>query len=158
MWTARLSDQSETKFGIREVIRKLTGRQPAVFSVNGKNILIRGGGWSSDMMLRRKIRSSLRDQFRYVQDMGLNTIRLEGQLENQGVFRHGRRTRILVMAGWCCCDHWEHWPNWKPQDFTIAEQSLRDQIYRCAVIPAWWVDEWQRQSSAARCGADLSES
>jgi exo-1,4-beta-D-glucosaminidase len=34
------------------------------------------------------------------------------------------------MAGWCCCDHWEHWPKWIPADFKIAEQSLRDQIYR----------------------------
>ena len=21
------------------------------------------------------------------------------------------------MAGWCCCDHWEHWDNWAPEDF-----------------------------------------
>ena len=40
------------------------------------------------------------------------------------------------MAGWCCCDHWEHWPNWKPQDFTIAKQSLRDQMYRLRGHPS----------------------
>ena len=40
------------------------------------------------------------------------------------------------MAGWCCCDHWEHWPSWKPQDFDIAKQSLRDQIYRLRSHPS----------------------
>jgi exo-1,4-beta-D-glucosaminidase len=34
------------------------------------------------------------------------------------------------MAGWCCCDHWEHWPKWKPQDFDVAKASLTDQMYR----------------------------
>ena len=53
-----------------------------LFSVNGKNILIRGGGWSPDMMLRENSQR-LRDEFRYVEDMGLNTIRLEGKLETK---------------------------------------------------------------------------
>ena len=43
---------------------------------------------------------------------------------------------ILVMAGWCCCDFWERWPRWKPQDFEIAKQSLRDQIYRLRSHPS----------------------
>ena len=46
------------------------------------------------------------------------------------------REGVLVMAGWCCCDHWEHWPKWKPQDFDIAEASLRDQIYRLRSHPS----------------------
>src|SRR5437667_6977509 len=40
------------------------------------------------------------------------------------------------MAGWCCCDHWEHWAKWKPEDFKIAEESLRDQIYRMRSHPS----------------------
>jgi exo-1,4-beta-D-glucosaminidase len=43
---------------------------------------------------------------------------------------------ILVMAGWCCCDFWERWPRWQPQDFEIAKQSLRDQIYRLRSHPS----------------------
>ena len=43
---------------------------------------------------------------------------------------------ILVMAGWCCCDFWERWPRWKPVDFEIAQQSLRDQIYRLRSHPS----------------------
>ncbi len=131
----KTSDRSEIKFGIREVKSEVLSANRRLFSINGKNILIRGGGWSPDMMLRED-RQRLRDQFRYVQDMGLNTIRLEGKLEPKEFFDLADERGILLIAGWCCCDHWEHWPNWKPQDFTIAEQSLRDQIYRLRGHPS----------------------
>ena len=135
----KLSDQAETRFGIRQVKSEVLAANRRLFSINGKNILIRGGGWSPDMMLRENSQR-LRDEFRYVQDMGLNTVRLEGKLESKEFFDLADERGILLIAGWCCCDHWEHWPNWKPQDFTIAEQSLRDQMYRLrghASLVAW---------------------
>ncbi|HYK51015.1 MAG TPA: glycoside hydrolase family 2 protein, partial [Terriglobales bacterium] len=131
----KTSDQSETKFGIREVKSEVLAANRRLFSINGKNILIRGGGWSPDMMLRESSQR-LHDEFRYVQDMGLNTIRMEGKLETKEFFDLADERGILLIAGWCCCDHWEHWPDWKPQDFTIAEQSLRDQIYRLRGHPS----------------------
>ena len=130
-----ISDHATSEFGIREVtsdFNSIGGRQ---FHVNGKNILIRGGGWTTDMMLRENS-ERLRDQFRYVRDMGLNTIRLEGKLETKEFFDLADREGILVMAGWCCCDFWERWPRWKPQDFEIAKESLRDQIYRLRSHPS----------------------
>jgi len=129
------SDRAETKFGIREVTSELNSEQRRVFSINGKKILIRGGGWSPDMMLRENSQR-LADEFRYVRDMGLNTIRLEGKLETQEFFDRADREGVLVMAGWCCCDHWEHWAKWKPQDFDIAKASLQDQIYRLRNHPS----------------------
>jgi exo-1,4-beta-D-glucosaminidase len=131
----RVSDKTETKFGIREITSELNQNGKRVFSVNGKKILIRGGGWSPDMMLRQNPQR-LRDEFQYVQDMGLNTIRLEGKLEPKEFFDLADERGILVLAGWCCCDHWEHWPNWKPEDFSISAQSLRDQIYRLRSHPS----------------------
>ncbi|MGH9537273.1 MAG: glycoside hydrolase family 2 protein [Terriglobales bacterium] len=131
----KVSDQAETRFGIREVKSEVLAANRRLFSVNGKNILIRGGGWSPEMMLRENSQR-LRDEFRYVQDMGLNTIRLEGKLETKEFFDLADERGILLIAGWCCCDHWEHWPNWKPQDFSIAEQSLRDQMYRLRGHPS----------------------
>jgi len=131
----KISDQSETRFGIREVKSEVLAPNRRLFSINGKNILIRGGGWSPDMMLRENSQR-LRDELRYVQDMGLNTVRLEGKLEAKEFFDLADERGVLLIAGWCCCDHWEHWPNWKPQDFTIAEQSLRDQIYRLRGHPS----------------------
>src|SRR6202171_542559 len=125
----KTSDRTESHFGIREITSDLNSVGGRAFHINGKNILIRGGGWTPDMMLREDSQR-LKDEFRYVQDMGLNTVRLEGKLETQEFFDLADRQGILIMAGWCCCDFWERWPRWKPQDFAIAQQSLRDQIYR----------------------------
>jgi exo-1,4-beta-D-glucosaminidase len=131
----QLSDHAETSFGIREITSELNATKGRVFSVNGKKILIRGGGWSMDMLLRED-QQRMQRELRYAQDMGLNTIRLEGMLENKTFFDLADRQGILVIAGWVCCSHWEHWANWKPQDFVIAEQSLRDQIYRLRSHPS----------------------
>jgi exo-1,4-beta-D-glucosaminidase len=131
----KISDKSETNFGVRQTASQLLGYNRRLFQINGKNILIRGGGWSPDLMLRENSQR-LEDEFRYVQDMGLNTIRLEGKLEREEFFDLADRKGILIMAGWCCCDHWEHWAKWKPEDFKIAEQSARDQIYRLRSHPS----------------------
>src|SRR5438132_1069907 len=131
----KLSDKSDTHFGIREVTSELNANNGRLFTINGKKILIRGGGWSSDMMLRENPQR-LQDEFRYVRDMGLNTVRLEGKLETEEFYNLADHQGILVMAGWCCCDFWERWPRWQPQDFEIAKQSLRDQIYRLRSHPS----------------------
>ena len=130
-----VSDQSNSEFGIREITSQVNSVGGRVFQINGKNILIRGGGWTPDMMLREDSQR-LHDEFRYVKDMGLNTVRLEGKLETKEFFDLADKNGILVMAGWCCCDFWERWPRWQPKDFDIAKESLRDQIYRLRSHPS----------------------
>ncbi len=125
----RTTDEQSVNFGIREITSELTANGSRLFRVNGKPILIRGAGWSQDMLLRTD-EHRLRDQFQLVQDMNLNTIRLEGKLETEDFFRLADERGILVMLGWCCCDHWEHWSQWKPGDLTIATESLRSQMLR----------------------------
>jgi len=130
-----LSDKSDSEFGIREITSEVNSVGGRLFHINGKNILIRGGGWTPDMMLRENPQR-LKDEFRYVKDMGLNTVRLEGKLETEEFYQVADRQGILVMAGWCCCDFWERWAKWQPPDFEIAKQSLRDQIYRLRSHPS----------------------
>jgi exo-1,4-beta-D-glucosaminidase len=134
-----VSDRIETSFGIREIASQLNAAGKRVFTVNGKKILIRGGGWASDLMLRQDPQR-MRDELAYVRDLGLNTVRLEGKLEPDEFFDLADREGILVMAGWCCCDHWEHWRKWRPQDHAVAEASLRTQLLRLrghASLLAW---------------------
>ena len=121
--------EESVEFGIREMTSELTASGSRLFRVNGKPILIRGGGWSQDMLLRTDD-ARLRDQFRMVRDMGLNTIRLEGKLETEDFFHLADEQGILVMLGWCCCDHWEDWKTWTPDDLSIATGSLRSQLLR----------------------------
>lgn len=130
-----ISDEQSLRFGIREITSELDAQNHRVFSVNGKKILIRGGGWSPDMLLRES-RERLETQFRYVRDMNLNTIRLEGKLESDTFYDMADEDGVLIMAGWCCCDHWERWKNWGPSDLPIATASLRSQILRMRSHPS----------------------
>jgi exo-1,4-beta-D-glucosaminidase len=129
------SDRQTVEFGIREITSELTGTGARLFRVNGKPILIRGGGWSQDMLLRTDP-ARLREQFRLVRDLNLNTIRLEGKLDTDDFFRLADQNGILVMAGWCCCDHWERWKTWTPDDLAIATASLRSQMLRLRAFPS----------------------
>jgi exo-1,4-beta-D-glucosaminidase len=123
------TDEQSVDFGIREITSEYTANGSKLFRVNGKPVLIRGAGWSQDMLLRTN-NKRLRDQFRLVSDMHLNTIRLEGKLETEEFFHLADEQGILVMLGWCCCDHWEHWKDWTPEDLSIATASLRAQMLR----------------------------
>jgi exo-1,4-beta-D-glucosaminidase len=123
------TDQQSVDFGFREVTSEFTATGGRLFRVNGKSILIRGAGWSQDMLLRTDD-NRLRDQIHLVRDMHLNTIRLEGKLETEEFFHLADQQGILVMLGWCCCDHWERWNTWTPDDLKIATASLRAQLLR----------------------------
>jgi exo-1,4-beta-D-glucosaminidase len=131
----QIADEQSVDFGIREITSELTANGNRLFRVNGKRILVRGAGWSQDMLLRSD-ETRLRDQIRMVRDMNLNTIRLEGKLETEDFFHLTDEKGILVMLGWCCCDHWEHWKDWTPEDLTIAEASLRAQMLRLRQHPS----------------------
>lgn len=120
------SDSTTASFGIRQVTSVVDAAGHRVFSVNGKRILIRGGGWSPDMMLRRQPQK-VEDEIRYVRDMNLNTVRLEGKLMNRHFYDLCDRYGVLVIAGWCCCSRWERWKNWTPQNYQVAAESLRSQ-------------------------------
>jgi len=61
----KVSDRSESHFGIREITSDVNSVGGRAFHVNGKNILIRGAVWSPDMMLRENSQR-LRDELRCV--------------------------------------------------------------------------------------------
>jgi exo-1,4-beta-D-glucosaminidase len=132
------SDNQTVKFGIREITSELNEKGARQFSINGQKILIRGGGWSPDMLLRQDL-GRMRADFAYVRDMNLNTIRLEGKLESDDFYNLADQKGVLIMAGWCCCDHWERWKEWKPGDLEIATASLRSQILRMRSHPSMLV-------------------
>jgi exo-1,4-beta-D-glucosaminidase len=129
------SDKQTIEFGIVQTDSELTPEGYRLFKVNGKPVLVRGGGWAPDMMLR--IDQSRREaEFRYVKEMGLNTIRLEGKLEDESFLERADRDGILIMAGWCCCDAWEKWGKWGDENRHVSVDSLRDQILRLRKHPS----------------------
>ncbi|HZI99252.1 MAG TPA: hypothetical protein VFD22_01230 [Gemmatimonadaceae bacterium] len=125
----RVSDMNRMRFGIREITSEWTPKDARLFRINGRRILIRGGGWAPDLFFRR--RPERQDaQLRYALDMHLNTIRLEGNYEDDRFWQRTDSLGILVMTGWVCCSAWEEWKKWGPEQHAIATASLRDQIRR----------------------------
>ena len=130
-----VSDTRTIHFGIVQTDSEMTADGYRLFKINGKPILIRGGGWTPDMLLR--VNESKREaEFRYVKEMGLNTIRLEGKLEDESFLERADRDGILVMAGWCCCDAWEKWSKWGDENKRVSVSSLRDQLLRLRKHPS----------------------
>jgi exo-1,4-beta-D-glucosaminidase len=134
----KISDSAEVRFGVREVVSDKNERGDRLFKINGRNVLIRGGGWSSDMFLRW-MPARVKHEFEYVKDMGLNTIRSEGKLERDEFFEMADQLGILIMPGWCCCDMWERWKRWQPEHYKIAGASLQDEIRRLRNHPSVFV-------------------
>jgi len=133
-----VSDAQTVRFGVREITTELNDQGHLQFRVNGKKILIRGAGWAPDMLFRQS-RGRLEAEFRYVRDLGLNTLRLEGKMETDEFYDLADEQGILVMAGWSCCDFWEEWDKWKPGRLEIASESLRSQILRMRSHPSMLV-------------------
>lgn len=129
------SDEDTIQVGIRETTSELNDKGFRVFKINGKPILVRGGGWAPDMFLRPSAEREIQE-IRYVKDMNLNAIRFEGKTESDRFLNLCDREGILVIAGWCCCDYWEQWSKWKENDYEIATKSLRDQIRRIRNHPS----------------------
>ncbi len=137
---AGLSDQRATTFGIRQVSDYLNAEGHRGYIVNGRKVLIRGGGWVDDLFLRED-EQNLEAQFNYVRHMNLNTVRLEGFWgSSQRLYDLADRMGILIMPGFSC--QWE-WPEYlgvpiveseqfggpkSPQDVEIVSAYLRDQV------------------------------
>ncbi len=130
------SDRQSVRFGVQEMTSELTEKGHRLFKVNGTPILIRGGGWASDMLLRPATTERLEAELRYVREMGLNTVRLEGKLESDEFYDLADRLGILLMPGWCCCDQWEMWEKWDEEDHRVSRASLEDQIQRIRNHPS----------------------
>lgn len=128
--SGRPSDRASVRFGIRNVTFEPTKDGYRLFRVNGKPFFVRGGGWSSDMMLRPITAERLEAELDYVQDLGLNTIRLEGKLESDAFFDRADERGIVTLPGWMCCDRWQDWPIWTPNDHRIAVRSMQSQAER----------------------------
>eukprot|EP00041_Stephanoeca_diplocostata_P031726 m.994917 g.994917 ORF g.994917 m.994917 type:complete len:1025 (+) comp24014_c1_seq5:15-3089(+) len=127
-----VSDEINATFGIRQITKTIDANNNAVFRVNNKRILIRGGGWAPDL-LQRMTRERHVQELMYVRHLGLNTIRLEGKFQNDDLFAAADALGILVLPGICCCDAWQQWPHWGPDQHSIASASVRDQAKRLRI-------------------------
>jgi exo-1,4-beta-D-glucosaminidase len=128
-----LHDQ-KIRFGVREITSTLL-HGSRLFAINGQSILVRGAGYTPDILYRQDP-ARQEAELAYVVDLNLNTVRLEGKLENEHFFDVADQLGILVMPGLMCCDWWQDSGSWQPGDFTVAADSVHDQAMRLRKHPS----------------------
>lgn len=137
------SDTAHESFGIRDVKAPLNTDGARQYRINGRPLLIKGGGWSPDEFLRWDSRY-VEDRLKYAVDLGLNAIRLEGHLEPDEFFGLADRYGVLTLPGWECCDKWEGNVNgdeepgepWTDADYPVARASMAAEAARLRDHPS----------------------
>ena len=128
--SGKTTDTKKVRFGIREIttwMNDFDKQHTKVFQVNGKNIVIRGGGYVQDLMLRPS-NERIDADLLYAKHMNLNTLRMEAPRGSDYLFERCDEEGILLMVGWCCCSSWEGWKKWTPHTGDVAEASWKDLI------------------------------
>jgi exo-1,4-beta-D-glucosaminidase len=135
-------DMVKKKYGIREIRSRLNADGNRVFEVNGKFVLIKGGGWTDDVFLR-DTRKSVKAQLKYVRHMNLNCIRCEGFWgKDETLYDLCDEYGIFIMVGWSCQWEWEDYLL-KPCDEKYGGAVTTEDIN---LIAAYWKDQmlWLR--------------
>ncbi len=134
----KITDRVEKQYGIREITSYLNNDKNRVFEVNGKFVLIKGGGWTDDLLLQ-DTKESVEAQIKYVHQMNLNSIRCEGFWgKDETLYNLCDEYGIMVMIGWNC--HWE-WEEYllkpcdekyggacSPEDIDLLSKMWYDQM------------------------------
>ncbi|MFN8256107.1 MAG: glycoside hydrolase family 2 TIM barrel-domain containing protein [Bacteroidales bacterium] len=120
-----LSYAKTTRFGIREVEDYFNANGHRGYKLNGKEILIKGGGWVDGMFLN-DTEEKVKAEFEYVKHTNMNTIRLEGLWGNsERFYEMADEMGLLIMCGWSC--QWE-WNGYlaKPEDDFMSIKTPED--------------------------------
>ncbi len=132
------SDWRVIRFGIRKVESYFNEAGHRGFRLNGRPILIRGGGWVDDIFLNVKPKKLIKEIL-YARHLNLNALRLEGFWgTGQTFYDLCDENGILLLVGWSCQWEWENLLG-KPtdrqyggiissEDIALISQSFRDQV------------------------------
>lgn len=106
---SKISDGQNIRFGIREIEDYVNKNGYRGYKINGEKILIKGAGWTDDLMLNDNDEKVI-DEIKYAKQMNLNTIRLEGFWgNNETLYNAADKNGILIMVGWSCQWDWKNY-------------------------------------------------
>jgi exo-1,4-beta-D-glucosaminidase len=145
-----VSDSKETTFGIRKIESRLVGDNYRQFTLNGKDVLLKGAGWTDDIFLE-DTPESIERQVRYVKDMNLNLIRFENIWgKDDTVYDLCDELGLMALVGFSCQWEWEGYCGLPevghygcintPESEALAVQYFHDQVVRLhnhASVIAW---------------------
>lgn len=129
-----VSDQSQQRVGLREISSEVS-KDRRLFRVNGQPVFLRGGGWSSDLLLRWDDERTA-TELQYTTHLGLNMLRPEGKLESDFFYDKADELGIVLLPGWMCCDIWEKPDRWTAVHRRVARASMRSQAARMRNHPS----------------------
>ena len=135
-----VSDCKDATFGVRQIESRLTEDGYRQMTLNGKDILLKGAGWTDDIFLRDTPESIAR-QVQYVKDMNMNLIRFENIWgKDDTVYDLCDACGVLALVGFSCQWEWEDYcglPEVKgygcintPESEELAVRYFRDQVVR----------------------------
>ncbi|MCX8514158.1 MAG: hypothetical protein ORN24_01170 [Burkholderiales bacterium] len=128
----KLLQQTKQRVGVRQIETGVTAYASGYyryFKINGKDLQIRGSGWTDGMLLNDSYADTLQKLI-YVKDMNLNTIRLEGFWgSDQTLYDLADQMGILIFPGWSCVWDWSYYVTYRsPSDPNLPKC---DDIYGC---------------------------
>jgi exo-1,4-beta-D-glucosaminidase len=143
-----ISDSRKIAFGIREIESYINAEGHRAFKLNGKEVLIKAGGWTDEIFLRDTEESN-EIQVQYVKHMHLNAIRFENIWgTSQNIYDLCDAYGIMAMVGWSCQWEWDHYFG-KPCDefggiktdaeMNLAVESMQHQIHYLQNHPSIFV-------------------
>jgi exo-1,4-beta-D-glucosaminidase len=117
-------NSTTSHFGVRTTSSALVGASPLTpggvrqYTINGRPLVLRGGGFDPDLFLRYSAADTAQ-QIRLLRSAGLNTVRVEGHFMPQDFYDQMDAAGILVASGYSCCDAWE-----LPTDTPVSNHDL----------------------------------
>ena len=155
----KISDTKKMNIGIRSVSKYRLESGLYGFRLNGKKILVKGGGWT-DPMLLRATPAYEEAGIDYAVHMNFNALRMEGFWgENQHLYDLCDEKGILLMVGFSCQWEWKDYMHsvaedkygaiTTPDKEEVATRSWRDQILWLRNHPSIFLwnygsDKWPR--------------
>ena len=133
----KISDSKSIDFGVRQIDSYINSSKGRQFVLNGKNVLIKGAGWTDDIFLRNPDARNL-IEVSYVKHMNLNTIRFENVWgTSQNIYDICDKLGVFALVGWSCQWEWEVYTG-KPndrygcvsteEDMNLIAESFEDQV------------------------------
>ena len=133
----KISDSKSIDFGVRQIDSFINSSKGRQFVLNGKNVLIKGAGWTDDIFLRNPDARNL-IEVSYVKHMNLNTIRFENVWgTSQNIYDICDKLGVFALVGWSCQWEWEVYTG-KPndrygcvsteEDMNLIAESFEDQV------------------------------
>lgn len=140
------TQEKRVRFGLRSITSRIDESGHRVYTLNGRDLLLKGAGWTDDRYMR-DTHESISRQAEYVADMGLNCIRFENIWgKDDHIYDMCDSLGILALVGWSC--QWE-WPSYcgypavrrygcinTPETEDLAVEYFRDQVVRLRNHPA----------------------